>query len=155
MITLATREFDQPAPGGAAASPDTSVDDPCPLCACTGARVVETIAYDEIWSALEREWGVSITDDVRRKHAPVPVTVLVECDACDLHFFRPLLPGDQAFYAELMERFPYEPSRWEHDVVAEGLGPADRVMDLGCGDGAFIRRISLTVARAVGLDHNL
>src|SRR4051794_41028168 len=120
MITLATRVFDQPV-SRCAAPPDSSLRDPCPLCACSKARLVKTIAYDEIWSALERDWGVSVSDDVRRHHAPVPGTVLVECDACGLQFFRPLLPGNQAFYAELMGQLTYEPSRWEHDVVRKCL----------------------------------
>src|SRR5215218_8646651 len=104
MSTLPARGSDQMATGIATTVSHGSPHDPCPLCGSSDARVVVTLAYDDIWAALERDWGVSLSEDVRHRHAPVTATTLVECVACGLQFFRPQLPGDDAFYRELMSQ---------------------------------------------------
>jgi SAM-dependent methyltransferase len=55
-----------------------------------------------------------------------------------------------------MASVPYELERWEFDVVAGKLSGSGPVVDLGCGDGAFIRQIKqrLPELRIVGVDQN-
>jgi ubiquinone/menaquinone biosynthesis C-methylase UbiE len=39
-------------------------------------------------------------------------------------------------------------------LAALGLGPDDRLLDVGCGGGVFLRRARETGCEAVGLDHS-
>lgn len=133
---------------------DESRLDPCPLCGCRVGRARTSVRYAEIWQALEADWGATFSEPVRRRHEPLPQTTLIRCDRCGLEYFSPKAPGDQGFYRELMSCIPYTDERWEFEVVDRRLPPGARVVDLGCGGGAFLRRISGRVARAVGLDHN-
>ena len=43
---------------------------------------------------------------------------------------------------------------WEPVLAALGLGPDDRLLDVGCGGGVFLRRARETGCEAVGLDHS-
>jgi SAM-dependent methyltransferase len=48
----------------------------------------------------------------------------------------------------------YERDRWEFGVVARSVGAGDSVLDIGCGEGAFLRQVAPRVRRAAGFDHN-
>ena len=43
---------------------------------------------------------------------------------------------------------------WEPVLSALALGPGDRLLDVGCGGGVFLRRALATGCDAVGLDHS-
>lgn len=43
---------------------------------------------------------------------------------------------------------------WEPVLEALGLGPGDRLLDVGCGGGAFLRRAMASGCTATGLDHS-
>jgi ubiquinone/menaquinone biosynthesis C-methylase UbiE len=43
---------------------------------------------------------------------------------------------------------------WEPVLAVLALGPADRLLDVGCGGGVFLRRALETGCDAVGLDHS-
>ena len=43
---------------------------------------------------------------------------------------------------------------WEPVLAALALGPDDRLLDVGCGGGVFLRRALETGCDAVGLDHS-
>jgi SAM-dependent methyltransferase len=113
------------------------------------------VAAEAILSRLSREWGARISEDA----FPAPpdgTFVLYECDTCGLHFFVPSLAGGAAFYQQLMATVPYETSqsRWEFGQVARTLRATDRVVDFGCGDGAFLRMAKPLVHQAIGVDRN-
>ncbi len=137
--------------------PEASVradSDPCPLCAARRAEIITEVAYAEIWTWLEEIRGTMVSDEVRVTNTPEPVTTLVECEECGLRYFNPLHPGDSLFYAQVMNAVPYEGSRWEFGVVGGRLGAQDRVVDFGCGEGAFLEAVRARVAEVVGVDHN-
>ena len=127
----------------------------CPLCDGLVHTRVWTVTAEVIRSGLSREWGARISGDAFP--APSEATfALYECEGCGLHFFVPGLAGSAAFYQELMATVPYETaqSRWEFGQVARQLRPTDRVVDFGCGDGAFLRMAKPLVRQAVGVDRN-
>ena len=128
--------------------------DPCPLCGSAGGTPKLRIPYEDIWRALLTQWGASFSEEVRRRHQVALEATLVGCNRCDLEYFSPIAPGDEAFYEELMASIPYNEDRWDFGVVDRGVPPGAHVVDFGCGRGAFLRRIAPRVGRAVGVDHN-
>lgn len=128
--------------------------DPCPLCQSTSGVPIQAVPYATIWRALERQFHATFTPEVLRENQPLPVATLYRCEHCGLDYFSPIAPGDPSFYTQLMASIPYEATRWDPEVVATLLEPDARIVDLGCGDGAFLRRIMPRAARAVGIDHN-
>lgn len=78
-----------------------------------------------------------------------------QCAESGFRFFGPQeVAGDSQFYASLQE-YPwyYMEHKWEHDVVLEGLDQNSKLLEIGCAEGAFIKRLTADV-HAVGLELN-
>ena len=131
----------------------TSLSDACPICGRSSSVRVWSVPFADVWKALADRWHAPISDGVRARYSPTRDAVLVLCSECDLEYFSPHNQGMADFYDELMAKIPYEPMRWEFAVVRSRLQPADRVVDYGCGSGAFLAMVTAAVDRAVGVDH--
>jgi SAM-dependent methyltransferase len=108
------------------------------------------------WAALsardlERIYSRAYGVQIQPLTAPYEELQLMRCAECDLRFFVPALAGDVAFY-ESLEAFAwyYPGSKPEFDLAATFVGPADRVLEVGCGAGHFGR--GLTCGGYVGLE---
>lgn len=128
--------------------------DTCPLCGARRGLAREHYSYSETWAALERAFSAEFGDALKARLTPSPEADLVECGSCGLQYFSPAREGDPEFYARLMTPMGYDPLRWEFEVVAAVLRPDDRLVDFGCGDGAFLKLAAPRVSSAVGIDHN-
>lgn len=129
--------------------------DPCPCCRSRTGVVVAEIPYETIFTALEEEFDVRFAPAERDQLAPAGSTSLTRCGVCGLEYFVPLAPGPASFYARLSEsgRY-YEQDRWEFAVAAATLRPDDRLVDFGCGSGAFLRHVADRASEVVGVDTN-
>jgi SAM-dependent methyltransferase len=129
---------------------------PCPLCGGAGGRALGATPYDEIWRHLSSEWGARISDPVKRAHTPADVVELLLCRRCGLQYFSPAVAGSDQFYAELTSSNAgyYNATKWEFEHVEQLLRPHHRVLDVACGDGAFVASIRDRVRDAVGIDTN-
>ena len=77
---------------------------------------------------------------------------LSSCPACGLTFSHPMRAADAAFYEASTE---YD-DKWEFDVVPDRLAELGRrgaLLDLGCGDGRFLSRVTGHFV-PTGLDFN-
>jgi SAM-dependent methyltransferase len=147
--------LEAPAAPPAAAPPAPAAR--CPLCAADarGAREVERVPYALVWAELGRVWGARFSPAVVSRHTPAADAVLVECGGCGLRYFVPLNPGDAEFYAELSTSSAYySAEKWEFGVVRDALARGARVLDVGCGDGNFLRAVRGVATEAVGIDTN-
>lgn len=82
---------------------------------------------------------------------------LFECERTGMRFWRPCeAAGDEAFYRALSAAWPgyYRQERWEYATARRWLSPADRVLEVGCGRGWFLKSIEGQVASASGLELN-
>ena len=110
---------------------------PCPLCTDTTVSEVETIPYEHIWSALSKDYGADIDQEVINRHTPAEVTALVECGTCGLQYFTPAVPGDAEFYRQLTTTATgyYSEEKWDFQAVLELVGAGDNILDIACGGG--------------------
>lgn len=76
---------------------------------------------------------------------------LVECLSCGIKFFSPLVTGDEAFYAHLQKfDWYYLDEKEEFKVAKRYISDSDKVLEVGCGKGAFAKYI--TPQNYIGLD---
>jgi 2-polyprenyl-3-methyl-5-hydroxy-6-metoxy-1,4-benzoquinol methylase len=74
----------------------------------------------------------------------------------DLRFYGPdSVAGDGPFY-EKLQQFPwyYMAWKWEHEALKNRLNHGDQVLELGCGEGAFLQGIKAQCPDSVGLELN-
>jgi SAM-dependent methyltransferase len=95
--------------------------------------------------------------DVRGHLGPRDTLHLYRCRTTDVEFWRPEdLAGSEEFYQALAANWPeyYRDWRWEYGVVSRYLDRKDRVLEVGCGRGYFLRFAEARVHDGVGVEFN-
>lgn len=82
---------------------------------------------------------------------------LYECDSTGFLFWRPEeAAGDEEFYQDLSKKWPdyYRDWRWEYSAALSLTSATDRLLEIGCGRGYFLRSTEGRVASARGIEFN-
>lgn len=82
---------------------------------------------------------------------------LYECERTGYRFWRPEnLAGDESFYKQLSSAWPnyYRTTRWEYAPALARCRPGQKLLEIGCGDGHFLRLAEAVVAEVRGLELN-
>lgn len=81
---------------------------------------------------------------------------LYKCLDTNIEFFVPTnIYGDDHFYQKL-QRFEwyYMDNKWEYNKVLNYVTANDRVLEIGCGKGSFLKKIDSLTNSSVGLELN-
>lgn len=117
------------------------------------AKLVLSLPIGDIIASYRRKCDA----DVRPWFGALREIHLFECTETGYRFWRPTsIAGDERFYAYLAERSHdyYHAERWEYPFVRKLLARSDRVIEVGCGRGFFLRSIEDRVAAAMGIEFN-
>lgn len=112
----------------------------CPLCGTQrNPRADKSYSYGEIlgmWSMS----GVRFSNAVTGERDSAETTTLFECPRCGFGRFEPIWEGTSEFYDEVQQWTPtyYLAEKWEYREALRFIGDADRVLDVGCGEGRFL-----------------
>lgn len=81
---------------------------------------------------------------------------LCKCLDTGVKFYFPhQLAGDDEFYEDLARiDWYYQKWKWEYKITEKLLKQDDRVLEIGCGNGAFLERINDQVKYSIGLELN-
>ncbi len=81
---------------------------------------------------------------------------LYNCLDTGYHFFYPFTIAGNSFFYEQLQNFDwyYMPWKWEHQVTARLLKKNDKVLEVGCGSGAFVRKFQNEGFDITGLELN-
>lgn len=81
---------------------------------------------------------------------------LYKCLDTGYRFFYPFsISGDDAFYQEL-EKFPwyYIDWKWEHGIAYDLIQEKEKVLEIGCARGSFLKKLSDKKSLTEGLEMN-
>ena len=125
---------------------------PCPVTGAPGSRLIQQVSAN----LLIGLWKAAFRVDVSAVLEPGTVFGLWEAP-CGLIFFEPRLAGDASFYRNLYPRLSRDgpwstaaAARADYSHAVARVRPGDRVLDVGCGAGAFAACVP--TAHYVGLD---
>lgn len=117
------------------------------------ADLVLALPVGDIIAAYRRKCGA----DVAPWFGGVREIQLFECRATGYRFWRPAsIAGDEGFYHCLARVWPdyYHAERWEYPFVRQLAARSDRVLEIGCGRGFFLRSLEGRVTDAIGVEFN-
>jgi SAM-dependent methyltransferase len=112
----------------------------CPLCFGSNTALQDSLGAEEIASRWERMHGI----DLRSEFGDVIAVDFYRCFECRLGFFKPdSVAGSSRLYEELGRReWYYLPRKWEHDAALQDMNGARNGLEVGCGYGAFVARVT-------------
>lgn len=90
---------------------------------------------------LIEKWQKTFSIDVSKELKHIPKIDLFICRNCNLRYFCPKdVTGSNHLYSQL-ERFDwyYMQHKWEHDVAINDLKGCQKVLEIGCGFGNFVK----------------
>ena len=110
----------------------------CLLCGSTGVTVLEHLSTSNVARSYDFGYASAVGDSVRQLFQAHPALTYCHCTQCDLRYFTPPVTGSQEYYAGL-QRFSwyYLADKPEYHVAKRFILPSDRVLEIGCGSGAF------------------
>ena len=96
-------------------------------------REVDPERFEALASHIALLWGRDTCD-------------VVKCENCGFCYSSPFIAGDERFYTLAYQRTGYPEWKWEHQRTYEAVEamarPGQKLLEIGAGDGAFVRRIS-------------
>lgn len=125
----------------------------CPLC---NEQKNITIRKYQV-SELRMSWKETFGFDPFPKSIAIDTINKKQCASCKLIYFDPPSFGDKNFYSLLSKNsWYYEENKWEYDVAAEFIANAapNNLLEIGCGQGFFLDKISSLAVSACGVDIN-
>lgn len=116
---------------------------PAVLSPLTGSNRVTLVARHPV-RRLRHFYQETLGVDIERFIVGMDEVPQYRCDETGLEFYAPgSLAGDDAFYDAISEHeWYYDPDRWEHRTAADWVDGASRVLDVGCGSGAFLKLLA-------------
>lgn len=125
----------------------------CPLCGTKESLIAKRTSL----SKLRAHWHASFGFDPFPRDFPRDHIDRKKCASCHLEYFDPPFYGDADFYARISKNpWYYEQDKWEFDVAAEivvRIRPSD-LLEIGCGNGFFLEKISALGLNVEGVDIN-
>lgn len=81
--------------------------------------------------------------DVSKNFIDIDYVNVCECLTSGYIFFSPKsISGDEDFYKCLEKiNWYYQDSKWEYDIAKNILGSGKRILEVGCGKGAFLNKV--------------
>ena len=123
----------------------------CPLCGGGRTLCERTIET----SRLREQWLQRFKIDIAADLGACARIDLHRCACCGLGFFVPPAAGSARLYAQLQQQpWYYQEGKWEHGLAERRLARSRRVLEIGCGSGAFLQRLRRRGIEACGLEMN-
>ncbi|PSR17468.1 class I SAM-dependent methyltransferase [filamentous cyanobacterium CCP3] len=124
-----------------------------PLTKVPDVKLIKSISTKQ----LIKNWQQKFSIDISKYFASCEQIHLYQCNQTQLQFFTPdEIEGSGELYEQLQcFNWYYMRRKWEHDVAIQDLEGCKNVLEVGCGQGAFVQRlIQEHMLSAIGIESN-
>ncbi len=121
----------------------------CILCNSNDTELIEILDHKDLTGLYLKTFKINVSsilkDDIK----------FILCKRCDLRFFQPDYTGDEKFYNCLQKyEWYYQDRKYEYDFAKQFVKKNARILEVGCGKGAFAKYIDNSV-KYTGLDFSI
>lgn len=108
-----------------------------PLTGSDDVVLLQTFSSQQLIHDWQQQLQIDITSELKG-YAEI---YLYQCQQTGLKFFSPLDIAGSSYLYETLQKYPwyYLPDRWEHDVALKNLSDCQRILEIGCGVGDFVK----------------
>ncbi len=115
-------------------------------CSCCESYLEKTDVSHLLFDVF-RKWeahGVALSRDTWADYPDNILLTLHQCMTCGFGVFLPLTTGSEAFYIDITRNEYYLMDRWDFHAAIKALRltKARSVLDVGCGQGAFLEMVT-------------
>lgn len=123
-----------------------------PLTQSEDVSLLQTIPTNHLIEAWKTEFNIDIIEEFKGYQE----IYLYKCNKTQLHFFLPLdIAGSDKLYEQLEKLdWYYMERKWEHDMAIKDISKEHKILEVGCGRGAFIKRLQQEDFDAYGIELN-
>lgn len=137
-------------------SKEDAMTNACPLC-CQPGKVLRKREAMDLSASYFTYFQSKLPDDIVRKYFLSPVIEFL-CRKCAIRYYQPCNLGEGDFYDVLGKLFPwyYGSESWDKRAAfnyLKTLGKV-RVVEVGCGTGAFLECLRDNKIECMGIDLN-
>jgi 2-polyprenyl-3-methyl-5-hydroxy-6-metoxy-1,4-benzoquinol methylase len=120
----------------------------------TGSNNIKLI-YNLSTKIIVAKYKLNYNIDVSKYFATEEIS-LYECLDTGFRFYYPFnIEGDDLLYERLQQNEGYYSTwNWEHEVAFNRIKPKDKVLEVGCGIGNFLQKLSENNIHSTGLELN-
>ena len=131
--------------------------DACPLCGEAAFRKVSSIPAGVVLNNIKKIAGPDTAEALSKYYDGMDDFAAVECSSCRMLYYKGAQTADMDFYELLQGHSDYyrDAQMWEYHQALSWISVQDKVLDVGCGNGAFLRRAALIAKEAAGLETNI
>lgn len=124
----------------------------CPFCNSTQITLSKEFSTKIIADLYQKQLGISVEHFFKLTSK----ISLFKCDKCYYEFYYPFdIEGDGEFYHQLGKlSWYYMNDKWEHQASLKFITQNSKVLEIGCGNGAFLRKLKDRGIEAEGLELN-
>src|SRR5436853_3044686 len=111
-----------------------------PLNTASEAKLIRVYPCEQIIRLYQDELNIDVSNFFKN----IPEVSLYECNDSKYRFYYPFsLEGDSKFYEILStSSAEYYPGwKWENEIAKRYMSGSKKIIDIGCGDGAFLSEI--------------
>lgn len=119
----------------------------CPLCLSDNSKIIGNIDHFQLNKRYTKMTGIDFGYIISK-----PIT-LRSCDNCKIEFYEPKIVGDEKFYNALQKfEWYYLQDKFEYTITQNLIKHGDVVLDVGCGAGAFSKKVEKNGGKFIGLE---
>jgi 2-polyprenyl-3-methyl-5-hydroxy-6-metoxy-1,4-benzoquinol methylase len=110
-----------------------------PITQKSNCNLLLTLSCNQLIQDWKKGFGIDISEELKGYEE----IKLYQCNQSKLRFFVPIHTAGSDQLYEQLEKYDwyYMPRKWEHDVAVKDLQGCQRVLEVGCGRGAFVERL--------------
>lgn len=130
----------------------TSLAPRSPLTGRPHAKVLETKTARELTEEWQKRFGIDIHGEL---NGAAEVT-MYQCTETGLRFFSPVdIVGSAQLYGSLQQvEGYYREEKWEQEYALDRMSATDKVLEVGCGTGGFIKMAARRGVQVRGIEIN-
>jgi SAM-dependent methyltransferase len=121
-----------------------------PLTGTARVRLIEKLSVSRIIENYKSDLNI----DVSRFFSTEKLSIY-ECCTTGFRFYYPFdTCGDERLYHELQDKSYYSEWNWEHEFALKNISIGEKILEIGCGTGSFIERLSQVGFDIAGIELN-